>query len=51
MDRSRTAGTLPPAAITTHRHVDLGGERDDPRSFDWSKLQTRLAALGDLCVS
>jgi len=42
---------LPPAAITTHRHVDLDGERDDPRSFDWSKLQTRLAALGDLCVS
>ena len=42
---------LPPAAITTHRHVDLGGERGDPRSFDWSKLQTRLAALGDLCVS
>ena len=42
---------LPPAAITTHRHVDLGGERDDPRSFDWSKLQTRLAALGELCVS
>jgi N-acetylmuramoyl-L-alanine amidase len=42
---------LPPAAITTHRHVDLGGERDDPRSFDWSKLQMRLAALGDLCVS
>ena len=42
---------LPPAAITTHRHVDLGGERDDPRSFDWSKLQTRLAALGDLCVT
>ncbi|AHF63647.1 N-acetylmuramoyl-L-alanine amidase, family 2 [Synechococcus sp. WH 8109] len=42
---------LPPAAITTHRHVDVGGERDDPRSFDWSKLQTRLAALGDLCVT
>ena len=42
---------LPPAAITTHRHVDLGGERGDPRSFDWSKLQTRLAALGDLCMS
>ena len=42
---------LPPAAITTHRHVDLSGERDDPRSFDWSKLQTRLAALGDLCVT
>ncbi|MCB4406638.1 N-acetylmuramoyl-L-alanine amidase [Synechococcus sp. MU1642] len=42
---------LPPASITTHRHVDLGGERGDPRSFDWSKLQKRLAALGDLCVS
>ena len=42
---------LPPAAITTHRHVDLGGERGDPRSFDWSKLQVRLAALGDLCVT
>ena len=42
---------LPPAAITTHRHVDLGGERDDPRSFDWSKLQVRLAALGALCVT
>lgn len=42
---------LPPAAITTHRHVDLGGERSDPRSFDWSALQARLASLGDLCVS
>ena len=42
---------LPPAAITTHRHIDLGGERDDPRSFDWSKLQKRLAALGDLCAT
>ena len=42
---------LPPAAITTHRHVDLGGERGDPRSFDWAKLQARLAALGDLCVT
>ena len=41
---------LPAAAITTHRHVDLGGERSDPRSFDWSALQKRLAALGDLCV-
>ena len=41
---------LPAAAITTHRHVDLGGERSDPRSFDWSALQQRLAALGDLCV-
>ena len=45
------AFNLPPAAITTHRHVDLGGERSDPRSFDWSALQARLAALGDLCVS
>ena len=42
---------LPPAAITTHRHVDIGGERSDPRSFDWSALQSRLASLGDLCVS
>ena len=42
---------LPAASITTHRHVDLGGERSDPRSFDWSQLQLRLAALGDLCVS
>ena len=42
---------FPAAAITTHRHVDLGGERSDPRSFDWSALQSRLAALGDLCVS
>ena len=41
---------LPAAAITTHRHVDLDGERSDPRSFDWSALQRRLAALGDLCV-
>ena len=38
-----------PAAITTHRHVDLGGERGDPRSFDWDELQTRLAALKILC--
>ena len=35
--------------ITTHRHVDLGGERADPRSFDWNALQVRLAALGALC--
>lgn len=42
---------LSPAAITTHRHVDLGGERSDPRSFNWASLQYRLAALGDLCVS
>ncbi len=38
-----------PAAITTHRHVDLGGERADPRSFAWHQLQVRLAALGTLC--
>ena len=38
-----------PAAITTHRHVDLGGERGDPRSFDWDELQARLAALEALC--
>ena len=42
---------LPPAAITTHRHVDIGGERSDPRSFDWAALQSRLASLGDLCVA
>ena len=40
---------IPPDAITTHRHVDLGLERADPRSFNWGKLQTRLAALGMLC--
>ncbi|BEV36220.1 peptidoglycan recognition protein family protein [Synechococcus sp. M16CYN] len=42
---------LPPTAITTHSHVDVGGERADPRSFDWSALQMRLAALGHLCIS
>lgn len=40
---------IPFTAITTHRHVDLGLERADPRSFDWSALQRRLAALGALC--
>jgi N-acetyl-anhydromuramyl-L-alanine amidase AmpD len=40
---------IPPEAITTHRHVDLGGERADPRSFDWSALEARLSALGLLC--
>jgi hypothetical protein len=40
---------IPAQAITTHRHVDLGGERADPRSFDWSELESRLAALGVLC--
>jgi hypothetical protein len=40
---------IPPQHITTHRHVDLGGARADPRSFDWSRLQLRLEALGLLC--
>jgi N-acetyl-anhydromuramyl-L-alanine amidase AmpD len=40
---------IPPQNITTHRYVDLGGERADPRSFRWSELQSRLAALGMLC--
>jgi N-acetylmuramoyl-L-alanine amidase len=37
---------IPWENVTTHRHVDLGGERADPRSFDWSALKTRLIALG-----
>ncbi|MEB3159659.1 MAG: peptidoglycan recognition family protein [Synechococcus sp.] len=40
---------IKPEAITTHQHVDLGGERGDPRSFDWAELQVRLAALNRLC--
>jgi N-acetyl-anhydromuramyl-L-alanine amidase AmpD len=40
---------IPFAHITTHRYVDLGAERADPRSFDWGALQQRLAALGVLC--
>lgn len=40
---------IPPSNITTHRAVDLGGERADPRSFRWSELQTRLQNLGLLC--
>ena len=40
---------IPFEHITTHRHVDLGAERADPRSFDWGALQRRLAALGALC--
>jgi N-acetyl-anhydromuramyl-L-alanine amidase AmpD len=40
---------IPADHITTHRHVDLGLERADPRSFDWQALQIRLAALGMLC--
>ena len=35
--------------ITTHRAVDLGGERADPRSFNWQALQERLQNLGVLC--
>ena len=35
--------------ITTHRAVDLGGERSDPRSFSWRSLEQRLADLGLLC--
>jgi N-acetyl-anhydromuramyl-L-alanine amidase AmpD len=40
---------IPAEHITTHRAVDLGGERADPRSFDWSALQQRLGNLGLLC--
>jgi len=40
---------ISPDAITTHRHVDLGRERADPRSFNWTKLRYRLAALGAIC--
>jgi hypothetical protein len=40
---------IPADQITTHRAVDLGGERADPRSFDWSALQARLGQLGLLC--
>ena len=40
---------IPADHITTHRHVDLGMERADPRSFNWQALQVRLAALGVLC--
>lgn len=40
---------IPADHITTHRHVDLGQERADPRSFNWQALQQRLAALGALC--
>ncbi|QEY31710.1 N-acetylmuramoyl-L-alanine amidase [Synechococcus sp. RSCCF101] len=40
---------LTPFAVTSHAAVDLGGERSDPRSFDWSALQARLAALDRLC--
>jgi N-acetyl-anhydromuramyl-L-alanine amidase AmpD len=40
---------IPVEAITTHRHVDMGRERADPRNFDWSQLRRRLAALGVIC--
>ncbi len=40
---------IPYRNITTHRNVDLGGERADPRSFDWKALQARLQNLGALC--
>lgn len=40
---------IPPDQITTHRAVDLWGERADPRSFDWSALQVRLEAMGLFC--
>ncbi|MEB3321390.1 MAG: peptidoglycan recognition family protein [Synechococcaceae cyanobacterium] len=38
-----------PEHITTHRAVDLGGARADPRSFDWEQLRQRMVALGTLC--
>ena len=40
---------IEPHAITTHRHVDLGNARSDPRSFAWTELQKRLTALGLVC--
>ena len=40
---------ITPDQIVTHRGVDLGGERADPRSFDWGALQQRLSSLGLLC--
>jgi len=40
---------IPVSNITTHRHVDLGGERSDPRSFNWNELEQRLVALGVSC--
>jgi N-acetyl-anhydromuramyl-L-alanine amidase AmpD len=40
---------IEPRQITTHRHVDLNGERADPRSFDWKRLGARFQALGISC--
>jgi N-acetylmuramoyl-L-alanine amidase len=37
---------IPVDQITTHRAVDLGMERADPRSFDWTALQSRLVRTG-----
>ena len=42
--------SIPAQNITTHQHVDLAGERSDPRSFSWKDLQIRLAALDHLCT-
>ncbi len=41
--------SIPFHRITTHKFIDRSGERLDPRSFDWSKLQERLAGIGALC--
>ena len=41
--------SIPAENITTHKHVDLGGERADPRSLNWEKMKVRLAALGAIC--
>jgi N-acetyl-anhydromuramyl-L-alanine amidase AmpD len=41
--------SIPVEHITTHRYVDLGGERADPRSLDWNELGVRFRALGLLC--
>ena len=41
---------IPAQNITTHRAVDLGGERADPRSFNWGALEQRLQNLGLLCT-
>ena len=41
--------SIPYQNITTHAHVDLGGERSDPRSFSWPALEERLQALELLC--
>ncbi|MEX1316709.1 MAG: peptidoglycan recognition family protein [Synechococcaceae cyanobacterium] len=40
---------ITPDQVTTHRAVDLWGERADPRSFDWEALRVRLEMLGLIC--